>query len=508
MSEPTIIGTSKDGELIGNSADIDALFEQLKNEEKIVLHFHGGLVNEASGRKIAANLDPVYRKAGAHPIFFVWESGLIEVISHNLSEIAGEAFFKILLKYVTKFAIGKIAGAQPGARAFGTQPISDMEFYGEMKRVERRQEPFDGQAIGANAVASLTEGEQNDFRAALQADDDFGDTVRAIVEAEMPPHFEEGARGIATRVRASGKTLMSPEVVAQAREDVASAPEGSRSILSTAGLVVNAVKVLARVIERFRTRRDHGVYPTIVEEILREFYLANVGVWIWGAMKKETSDTFADATPVRGGYYFAKKLHDLILSGAAPKITLVGHSTGAVFINNMLGHFEQLRRASSQPLPRTFAFETIVFLAPACTFSEFSQRVAAPYFSTTDTLYKNLRIYTMTDDSECQDHLVPFVYTRSLLYFISGVLEPDGTGESAPDVPIVGMQRYYNQRDIYKDAAIITVREFVAEDPKRSVWAPASGNASGLNSAALHHTAFDDDPVTLDSLVQLIQNGY
>jgi hypothetical protein len=508
MGEPTIIGTGKDGTLTGNPASVDALFQKLANEDKIVLHFHGGLIDDAAGRKIAQNLDGEYRKAGAHPVFFVWQSGLIEVLTHNLGEIAGEDFFKILLKYVTKYAVGKIIGAALGAKGVAVQPLSDMDFYQEMVRLDAHEEPFVDRAIPADDVEELSDEEQQDFARALEDDRDFQETVQAIVAAEVPPKAIAGTKGIDMRVRSSMRTLMSPNVVAQARADVEAAPPGSRGILSTAGLVVNGVRVLARVVSRFRKGRDHGVYPTIVEEILREFYLANVGVKIWGAMKKETIDTFVDADPIRGGYYFAKKLHELVLSGKEPKITLVGHSTGAVFINNMLTHFVRLREASSQPLPRAFAFENVVFLAPACTFDDFAERVVEPYYSVAEPLYRNLRIYTMNDDSECQDQLVPFVYTRSLLYFISGVLEPDAKGASAPDVPVVGMERYYKKKDVYKERTIQTVRNFVAADAKRAVWSPTKGQAGGLNSDARRHTAFDDEPITLTSLVHLIEKGY
>jgi hypothetical protein len=39
---------------------------------------HGNLVNEDAARGIAQSLTPEYQAAGAFPIFFVWESGLIE----------------------------------------------------------------------------------------------------------------------------------------------------------------------------------------------------------------------------------------------------------------------------------------------------------------------------------------------------------------------------------------------------------------------------------------------
>jgi len=48
------INTGKDGGLTGTTtADIDDMFVELAGKPKIVLHFHGGLVNRASGMDIA-----------------------------------------------------------------------------------------------------------------------------------------------------------------------------------------------------------------------------------------------------------------------------------------------------------------------------------------------------------------------------------------------------------------------------------------------------------------------
>jgi hypothetical protein len=51
-------------------------------------------------------------------------------------------------------------------------------------------------------------------------------------------------------------------------------------------------------------------------------------------------------------------------------------------------------------------------------------------------------------------------------------------------------------------------RDFVSADEKRAVWSPATGKPGGLNSDARGHTAFDDEPITLSSLVHLIEKGY
>jgi hypothetical protein len=219
-------------------------------------------------------------------------------------------------------------------------------------------------------------------------------------------------------------------------------------------------------------------------------------------MKGETHDTFQPASPVRGGQYVIAKLAELVRAGHRPEITLIGHSTGAVFIDNLLAYVQAQRQAGA--LPADFAFKHVIFLAPACTFRDFRRYVEAPYFAQPGGLYESIRVFAMTDEKECRDALVPFVYPRSLLYFVSGVLEAGADGKSAADVPVVGMQRYYTDTGTYKDDDIDAVRKFIAAVGGRSVWSPSSAGP-GLSSGSQHHGDFDDDPVTRESLVDVIQ---
>ena len=51
-------------------------------------------------------------------------------------------------------------------------------------------------------------------------------------------------------------------------------------------------------VRRLWNKRDHGLYTTIVEEVLRAAYFNRVGEVVWRMMKKDTSDAFqADPTP-------------------------------------------------------------------------------------------------------------------------------------------------------------------------------------------------------------------
>ncbi|MGC0328007.1 hypothetical protein RKD23_000997 [Streptomyces sp. SAI-170] len=88
--QPFILTTARNGRIEPEkSADINDIVEAARSEKKIVVHLHGGLVNEASGLGTAYRLSDTYVAAGARPVFVVWQSGLLEVLRHNLDEIFG-----------------------------------------------------------------------------------------------------------------------------------------------------------------------------------------------------------------------------------------------------------------------------------------------------------------------------------------------------------------------------------------------------------------------------------
>ncbi len=186
--------------------------------------------------------------------------------------------------------------------------------------------------------------------------------------------------------------------------------------------------------------------------------------------------------------------------GARPEITLVGHSTGAVFINNLLGHVERMRSDPDGPLPADFRFHAVAFLAPACTFTDFS-----PVVEGRRDLWCQFRMFTMTDDAERKDGLLPVVYPRSLLYFVSGLLETGPDGKSEPGKPLVGLARCFDRVRDDDPPEVRAVREWIRKD-SLAVWSPADG-APGFSAGALSHGDFDDDEKVRASLKVLIEGG-
>lgn len=443
--------------------DVDAILAHVEADRppRIVLHFHGGLVSEGQGMSIAASMQPVYEQAGCHPVTFVWETGFIETVKRNLGTISATQIFQRIVEVVVRQiskTLGGIGGRGPG------QPLTHQEVKTELTSAE----PFLRLDDGARAAAErLGEGEFSGLRA----------NIAAGIEEDLAanPDLRNGL------TQTDGR-LGQP-----------------RGIVATAVITAMA-RITFRVIARYRERHDHGFYPTVVEEILRELYLADGGQWTWGKMKQAAEQMWLPNDGLEGdcrhaGRYFLEGLLALRERHPELEVDLVGHSAGSIAICHLL-------RTAGARLP----VRNVVFLAPACTSHLFRSVIVEPphYFS-------RFRMFTMRDDYECRDHLVPGVYTRSLLYFISGVLERDGDGRDAPDLPLAGLQRFQSGMKPYDTGELIQMRNYLlasGEDhlvlSNTTTTAPQS--LPGLLSTAEHHGDFDNDTVTRDSLIAILKS--
>jgi hypothetical protein len=488
-----VLLTSANGEL----RDPDAAARTLAGmaaADRVVLHFHGGLVSQKRGLATASSLKPVYERASVYPVFVVWRSGLLEIVTGNLSEIAQEDTFKRLLRRLVRYSVAKLSDVAGGRAAAPSLP-TESAIAQQLGNPDDGREPF-GALDPSRDVPQLSAAEVELLSLEIQTDAQLQATLQAAVNARRPAPEVVTSKGLAVGVVSSGESLLDP----QALDEIAPTPSGvaAKGIVSMTLVATKAVRVLASVVGRFRAGTHHGVYVTVVEELLREFYLANAGALVWHAMKKETADTFVRQDPERGGVSLLDRLAERSSQGAMPRISLVGHSTGAVFINEFLGDVERRRAERRSALPANFRFEHVVFLAPACTFNHFEAVVDRH-----DQLFESFRMFTMTDRSECKDALVPLIYPRSLLYLVSGLLERSPDGASQPGIPLVGLARFFSADSGSDQKSRRKVRDFVLGSPDRVVWSPATGGP-GLSSGATSHGEFDDDEGVRASLVALL----
>jgi hypothetical protein len=250
-----ILQTGRDGQLVQSMAAEDGMgIGGLRSARHVVLHLHGGLVDEASGLRTARRLTDVYKSgSGAFPVFVVWQSGLLEVLSRNLAEIAGEALFTGMRKRVLQFVVGKL-WQEEGERAAGALPIpNDVRVNGELAKGAAGGEPFEEVAPdpGLSGVDRL---EREELERAVQADRDVIDGLDEVLAGRHPESIQ-GSRDVVERRVASPASLIDPEVL----DEIDAGPGGERGVFSMAVLAKKCGAVLVRVIERFRAQTDHGV---------------------------------------------------------------------------------------------------------------------------------------------------------------------------------------------------------------------------------------------------------
>ena len=443
-----------------------------------VIHFHGGLVNREHGLAIAGRLAPIYERAGGYPLFVVWQSGLLDTLTANLRRIAEENVFRRLLARVIQFTLGK-ASERGGARAIGIDTPALRDVYRQLDSTHVREPYAD---LQDEPFFELSAAQEAQVENVLLLDPVIQLETERILRGIGPTVRSDQAERTAANGLGAATTLISPEVL----EDLAGerAAPGRRSVVMSAKLAKATLVTLKRVLERLRSRRGHGVYCTAVEELLRELYLASVGASLWRGMKQDTEDAFgADASRFGGTALIA----ELAALPPDPPPLLVGHSTGALYICKLLTHADPVLPAATRL--------DVALLAPACDFDAMD-RVLTRH----QRRIGKLRIFSMSDEYERSDRLVPGVYPRSLLYFVSGALE------SRADWPLLGMQRFFALDPPFSaDAfpAIGRVRDELARLPDSCVWSIASGTA-GLCSRAVSHGDFDDEPATLQSVAHMI----
>lgn len=477
----------------------------------LIIHFHGGLNSRPYAlENIVPPLTAKYRQANAYPLFFVWESGVVESLVNNKDELSRDPAFRELVKKVTEWVLKKVSfNGDITFKGAAGQEIDDIY------RLRREfDEWFEGKALNppvpdsqvpsgpsllvTKGAAVTVDSLADDIEAEIDDDPGFKRAMQEAYNATLADH-QVTTKGLGSKNKA--RILL----LSDAAKDELFSNDGNTSAADVPNVREKGVftwiavarftaKIVIAAIKRFRAGTDHGVYCTVVEEVLRSAYGNLLGAGIWNGMKKDTADSFIDGLDVCGTLVVAK-LRALEQAGRAFKrLTLVGHSTGAIYICNFL----DAAKAAGLKTPLR-----VVFLAPAVTYARFAQAIERHG----NEGLADFRMFAMRDERESADRMLGVVYTRSLLYFVSGLLEgeeADGRFNSIIDMPLIGMERYLTSAAFRDNPDVKTVLNYLNAKPNRTVWSRAMGHAPGLNSDSGKHGDFDDDPATLDSVLAFI----
>ena len=202
-----------------------------------------------------------------------------------------------------------------------------------------------------------------------------------------------------------------------------------------------------------------------------EKLLARPGTAIWSEMK-QNADAISN-TADGGGIklYRACQQSPYFANLSKVRMHLIGHSAGAIL------HSHVIHRLGGQG----WAFETVNFMAPAVRVDLFDKTVLPAIKNKT---VKRFNQFHLSDDMEQKDPTCrPILgYSRSLLYLVSQSLEQGQT------TPILGMEKYFNDKIVSKKLSNVFT------------WA-----APGKESKSTTHGGFDDDQVTMMSVIGLMK---
>jgi hypothetical protein len=452
------------GKLSNTAADVDYLLgDALSGASRLVIFFHGGLVSEASGLASAQRMAGNYGTTAAS-IGIIWQTGLGETFRDNLLAITATKIFKKTLSWVLAKAG---VGDDTGARGSGGGPLDAAEIEAMLETPEGAaalDRALSAQADAAKSIASARSSGLDDLDAEAIARDleyDFA------ADSSLPDLIYEGAPG------------------AQPIRRKLDLEEGARGLTATE-VALFIGKIVVAVVRRYRSGTAHDALPTAVEELLRAAYLADIGKFTWDAMKTKAQRMWTDDGTVpgdtgHGGGYVLRRLEALQAARPDMIIDVVGHSAGSIAICEMLAAIEADRRR--------IRLRNIIFLAPAVRLDLFTLWIRRG-----PQIFKRFRMFTMTDAAEKEDRVGGSIYPRSLLYLVSGCFE------DRPDAGIVGMDRFLRQAMTSAGRDYDDVRGWL-QAATRLVYSPSAASAAqGLQTSALHHGDFDDDPATLASL--------
>jgi len=204
-----------------------------------------------------------------------------------------------------------------------------------------------------------------------------------------------------------------------------------------------------------------------------EKLLAKPGTAIWSEMK-QNADAISN-TSESGGMklYNACQQSPYFAELSKVRLHLVGHSAGAIL------HSHVVDRLGGQG----WTFESVNFMAPAVRVDLFEETVVPAIKNGT---VKRFNQFHLSDDMEQKDPTCKPIlgYSRSLLYLVSQALEH---GRSTP---ILGMEKYFNDTIASKNL------------PNVYTWA-----APGRESKSTTHGGFDDDQVTMASVIALMKGN-
>ncbi len=481
---------------------LDLLFKSylLSPAKPIVIYLHGGAISQKKVEdQISTYLSvSAFKEEDCFPIYVLYKSGIGEVIKNNLLE----AFHASPIDHPQ-------AEGLDGIQTILSKVIRSNEFSGLYKILFKRivkklaKKKIDLGNIGFESTGESLIWEQklnninsnlNQFSFTEEPREDFYDQLEELEaekEAVEDYNLEE--------LQALQEELMSDEEVRIQAQQIGFVPSGSGFEAAGTGIkfVVLIINILSRIIKRFIKKTDHGIQETLIEEILRQFVEGPLTKW-WSTLKSDMDQAFTNDQPNAHEIYagtvilsLLDKYWNQLQQGGERKVYLIGTSAGTTFLSKFL------KAADTLQIHPDITFQT-VFVVPSVTIEEIYDNIR---FNRSRIQYA--RIFGLNEQFEVDDQVI-FLYRKSILFLISGILEEEVA------TPLLGMERIYKNRapfklDQVKNQIIRDVRDFFTDNfDTPFIWSPVLDGPGKNNTGTRHQTMITNQPL-LGSLNDIIK---
>ena len=230
--------------------------------------------------------------------------------------------------------------------------------------------------------------------------------------------------------------------------------------------------------DRFRDLLDEGI----------ELGTRPVGRPVWKEMKENAQL----ASHVDGGAHLVVQEIKRYRENVGPlELHLVGHSAGSIFHAHLIALL----------IAEGVSIASLTLLAPACTTQLFRKKVL-PHLaadrndSKGDPGIGRIAIFNLDDETARADS-VASIYAKSLLYLVSEAFEAQKT------TPILGMEKFVET----DDEITAELQGAQAGGGTTVIRAGRPQELARLGSASRSHGGFDNDPSTLNSILQIVRGA-
>lgn len=195
------------------------------------------------------------------------------------------------------------------------------------------------------------------------------------------------------------------------------------------------------------------------------------GTLIWEEMKRDAAAAFSRAG---AGTDSLRVFLDALKKqppASRKKIHLVGHSTGGILFAHLLSAVSRHR----------FTIESCHLLAPACSMALYQDSYRPVLEGKRSLKLKRMHVYNLRDELEQDDKVGSRIfYRKSLLYLVSNAFE------RSKGKPLLGME-------IFRDGV---------GDHVNAPQIHYSNGTSSRQTRSKTHGGFDNDPVTMNHILQ------